>query len=201
MLGASESNCARIIASPVTTIQYAQQDYCEHQPADCCSEHAFPTRLSQLTSPGSAGVWTRRLGPTAFCVRCVPSNSLQPRSHLNYVSRAIKCFEPGLRDFLCQELRQSALQAWDPGLAWQVLGPAQHITSYHAPGSEQSAGTESQSVYRIVGDCCNSFKQLLGELHYLANTLVTLATFGACTSLCKCRNKFCGCGNTDDWHH
>ena len=197
MLGASESNCARIIASPVTTIQYAQQAYYKHEPADCCSEHAFPTRLSQLTSPGSAGVWTRRLGPTAFCVRCVPSNSLQPRSHLNYVSRAIKMLRARASGFLV-----SAKAQFRPGTrAWLGRPWAQHITSYHAPGSEQSAGTESQSVYRIGGDCCNSFMQFLGEMEYLANTLVTLATFGACTSLCKCRNKFCGCGNTDDWHH
>ena len=129
--------------------------------------------------------WTRRIGPTAFCVRCVPSNSLQPRSHLIYVFRAIKMFRARASGFLV-----SVKAHFRPGTrAWLGRPWAQHITSCHTPGSEQSAGTESQSVYRIGGDCCNLFMQFLGELQYLANTLVTLATFGACTSLCKCRNK------------
>jgi len=66
---------------------YTQRAYCDHQPADCCSEHEFPTLLSQLTSPGPAG-FARR----CFASACVRSNTMQLRSHLSYVTRVINGF-------------------------------------------------------------------------------------------------------------
>lgn len=124
MLCASESNCTRIIASPLTIIYtYTQRAYCDHQPADCCSEHAFPTLLSQLTSPASAG--SAGFARPCFVSACVRSNLMQLRSDLSSVTIVINGFKAWLETtsgLLVSEAR-----------TWAGLGQAgalgQHSTS------------------------------------------------------------------------